>query len=283
MRRLYQAHGNDWWGLEESQAYLDQKLRKVNQGKHGTTRLRPTEEFEQKERSALVPLPVVPYEIEEYHKGKVRQDGHVRFRNKYYSVSEEYLGQEVVVIGNSTQVSVYHDGKLLELHSRVTDPTRSKSTKQQHKRPWEQTFEDNSVYRTKARKLGPWVEELVVSILGMGDGFVDTRKVWGILSLDKTYPAHIIDQACQTAHEHGSWSYQFVKRTAENLHALETVTQENPQLSLLQSNKPKFERQVGEYSQKVKLTLIKGAKHEQGNRETATADTKDVHCSQGNG
>ena len=54
------------------------------------------------------------------------------------------------------------------------------------------------------------VEEIVRSILLSGNGFVDTRKVWGILSLDKTYPLKKIDEACKFAMECDQLSYQTV-------------------------------------------------------------------------
>ena len=275
-RRLYQAHGDDWWGLEESQDYLNKKLAIANQNKHGTTRLRPVEVLEQ-EQIALKPLPTVPYDMEEYHKGTVRKDGCVRFRDKYYSAGEEYVSREVVVIGSSTQVSIYLDNKLLEVHDRITDPHRSKSIKEHHKRPWERTFEEQSIYRSKARAIGLWVDELVVTILAIGDGFVDTRKIWGILSLDKKYPPHIIDEACHLAHDHERWSYQFVKKTAEILHALENNKDDNSQQPLPLTKTTKFTRNIEEYSRKVQLTLIKGDKDEQRNDQEAVPGPQDAH------
>ena len=58
----------------------------------------------------------------------MRRDGHVRFDGKYYSVSEDYINKPVTVIGTSTQVALYHAGKLIETHARVTDRARAKSS-----------------------------------------------------------------------------------------------------------------------------------------------------------
>lgn len=281
-RRLYQAHGSNWWGLEESQDYLNKKLSIANQNKHGTTRLRPVEVLKQ-EQEALQSLPTVPYDMEEYHKGTVRKDGCVRFRDKYYSVGEEHASCEVVIIGNSTQVSIYRDGQLLEVHERLTAPHRSKSIKAHHKRPWERTFEQQSLYRSRARAIGLWVEELVVTILAQGDGFVDHRKIWGILSLDKKYPAHIIDQACRLAHDQERWSYQFVKQMAETLSALEDATEDSSQQPFPLTKPTKFTRSIEEYSRKVNLTLIKGDKNEQRNNQETVRCAQNAHCSQRTG
>lgn len=90
VRRLYQAHGDEWYGIAESQEYINKKVAIANQRIHGTTRRRPADVFSEEERAALKSLPAIAYEIEEFHEGPVRKDGHVRFRNKYYSVEESY-------------------------------------------------------------------------------------------------------------------------------------------------------------------------------------------------
>ncbi|MBI4490517.1 MAG: hypothetical protein HY694_15650 [Deltaproteobacteria bacterium] len=171
--------------MEESQHYLDRKLAIANERKHAGTLRRPRELFVEEEAKALKPLPAVAYEIEQFHEGQVRKDGHVRFHNKYYSVDDQYVGKSAVVLGDSKLVSIYYQGKLLEVHERITDPNQTKSTKPQHLKPWERSLKDDSVYRKRAAKLGPSVEQMVVRLLEQGQGFIDTRKIWGILSLDK--------------------------------------------------------------------------------------------------
>jgi hypothetical protein len=208
-RRLYQAHGNDWNGLGESQQYMNKKTAIANERIHGTTRKRPVDVFLE-EAEALKPLPGIAYEIEDFHEGTVRKDCHVRFRSKYYSVEEEYRDQDVSVIGDSKQVSIYHKGKLIEVHDRITDPFISKSTKECHKAPWQRSIKEGSFYRKRAAKLGPYVEEIIVRLLTQGNGFIDTRKVWGILSLDKKYSADDINEACQKALSVDAISYRSI-------------------------------------------------------------------------
>jgi hypothetical protein len=209
-RRLYQAHGNGWYGLIESQQYMNKKVAIANERIHGTTRRRAVDVFSAEEAPALKPLPAIAYEIEEFHEGTVRKDGHVRFRSKYYSVEERYRDQKVTVIGNSRQVSIYHKGKLLEVHDRITDPYISKSTKECHKAPWQRSIMEGSYYRKRAAKLGPYVEEIIVRLLMQGNGFIDTRKVWGILALDKKYSADDLNEACQKALSVDAISYRSI-------------------------------------------------------------------------
>lgn len=209
-RRLYQAHGNGWYGLIESQQYMNKKVAIANERIHGTIRRRPIDVFSAVEEPALKPLPAIAYEIEEFHEGTVRKDAHVRFRGKYYSVQEDYRGHKVVVIGNSGQVSIYHKGKLIEVHDRITDPYISKSTKECHKAPWQRSIMEGSYYRKRAAKLGPYVEEIIVRLLMQGNGFIDTRKIWGILALDKKYSANDINEACQKALSVEAISYRSI-------------------------------------------------------------------------
>lgn len=211
LRRLYEAHGDAWSGLDESQAYLDSKLVVANQRPHGTTRQRPIDRLAE-ERGVLKPLPATAYTVEEFHEGLVRQDGHVRFDHKYYSVDETYCGKEVVVLGSARQVSIYHAGRLLEVHERLTDPLKSKSTKPHHLKPWQRDLSSEEPYRQRARALGPQVDVMIQKILAQGRGFIDLRKVWGILSLDKRYSASQINGACGRALVVGQVGYQAVKR-----------------------------------------------------------------------
>ena len=71
-RRLYQAHGNAWNGLDESQQYMNKKVSIANERIHGTTRKRPVDVFSE-EAAALRPLPAIAYEIEDFHEGTVRR------------------------------------------------------------------------------------------------------------------------------------------------------------------------------------------------------------------
>lgn len=210
-RRLYEAHGPDWLGLEESQNYMDRKVALANERRHGTTLRRPIDDLLNKEVAALKPLPVLAFEREEFADATVRKDGHVRMANKYYSVDEKYIGEEVFLIANQHQILIYLKGKVIEVHERLWDPYRSKQTKKHHLKPWEQALSDDSYYRKRAAALGPDVERLIVILIQQGQGFIDTRKIWGILSLDKTYSGASINRACREAIALQSFSYRTVK------------------------------------------------------------------------
>lgn len=164
------------------------------------------------ERKQLKPLPVSPYQIEHYHEGTVRRDGHVRFQNKYYSVDEKYIHEEVIVIGGKDLIEIFQNGALVEVHARVTSRYQSKSTKPQHLKPWEAVMNNPNGLRGEAAKIGMSAEALILEILKRGDGFIDQRKIWGILSFTKKHSNEMIDEACAFALLTNSPSYHVVNK-----------------------------------------------------------------------
>lgn len=237
VRRLYEAHG-EWEGMNESQEYLDDKLLIANQRKHGTTKLRPIEVFLDKEANDLSILPNNAYEVEEYSQAKVRSDGHARFNNKYYSVGDKYYKQEVFIIGNTKVVEIYLKGKLLETHQRISNPYQSKSTKEHHKKPWERLASDYHNYIERAEKIGTSVKEMISNILKAGNGFVDYRKIWGILSLDKNYSSDAINRACADALQCDRLGYNAV---------LSFLNMNDQKSTANNTKKNKFTRKMEEY------------------------------------
>jgi hypothetical protein len=248
VRRLYQAHKDTWVDISESQSYLNKKLSIANERIHGTTRKRPIDLLLEEESPRLKSLPALSYEPEEFHEGKVRRDGHCRFRHKYYSVAEEYIGEKVAIIGNSRLVSIYHKGKLIEVHNRIRDPYISKSTKAHHLNPWQRSIRDGSYYRERAAQLGRYTEQVILKLLLDGQGFIDTRKIWGILSLDKKYSPEAINEACRQAISIGSYSYRtilmFVNSTLTKKETDEAVSSITHKIQ-----NAKFVRSIEEYQQ----------------------------------
>lgn len=240
-RRLFEAHG-EWQGLEAGQCYLDKKVAIANQRKHGTTRRQPELVFIAEEAATLKSLPKTVYQREEYSEGKVRRDGHVRFSHKYYSLEEKYIGKEVIIIATKELVNIFFEGKLIETHLRVLSPNICKSTKQSHLRPEYRDLENNAPLIARAEKIGPNTKKLVEAIIVQGRGFIDTRRIWGILSLDKQYPHERIDNACKNALECGELSYRFVIRFLN----LTLLSENNPEYYAKKSN-PKYGRNIDEY------------------------------------
>jgi len=215
VRRLCEAYG-EFFSKDDLQDYLNKKISIANERKHGTTLRKPFEVFISEESSNLKDLPALSYQIEEFSEGKARGDGHVRFSGKYYSIGEKYSGQKVFIIANESRASFYIKGKLIETHARIDNSCHYKSTKKHHLKAWERNLEDHQFYIDKAQRIGSNCMNLIQIILVCGSGFVDTRIIWGILSLDKKYSHYEIDRACEKALKIKIYSYRTVLNFIQN-------------------------------------------------------------------
>jgi transposase len=200
-RRLFESYDIGQYKLESAQAHINRKLTIANERRHGTHLQRPIDVFINDEASKLKSLPVLKYELETIVHSKIRSDGYVRFVNKYYRVEAGLKGEMALVIGNSRQVSIYCRGRLLENYERITDRFVTKASKDHYKESWENTLKDHGHYLKKASMIGVNVERFIGIVLARGAGFVDTRVVWGLLSLNKKYQNEDIDKACLSALE----------------------------------------------------------------------------------
>ena len=112
---------------------------------------------------------------------------------------------------------------------------------------------DHSVYRQRGARLGPFVEQMIVALLEQGQGFIDTRKIWGILSLDKSYPAESIDAACQKALSLDLLGYRVVKGFLDLEKEDRIVAKSTPQDHKRAKGENKFIHPLSEYQQQLAL------------------------------
>ncbi|HLE01319.1 MAG TPA: IS21 family transposase [Bdellovibrionota bacterium] len=242
-RRLFEAYTNDFVSLEHAQTYMDRKTGIANERKHGTTCEKPIEAYLGREAGALKPLPALCYEREEVAYPKVRRDGYARFANKYYALADEWIGREVVVVATAAQVALYGAGRLLEIYDRLAASSlQTHATKDHLKKPWQKLEEENQGYLAIARKIGANAEAFVRATLARGDGFVDTRIIWGLLSLDKKYPKPLIDQAAGIAMDMNTLSSRLVERLIKL-----TQSPENTANAAAPAQPPKFIRPMSVY------------------------------------
>lgn len=200
IRRLFESYDAENFKLESAQEHINKKLLIANNRKHGTHGGRPADLL-LLERQSLRILPTMPYEVETITFPSVRDDGYVRFNNKYYRVDRRLKGQDAVVIANTEQVSIYIGGRLLEVYERIKDQFTSKACKDHYKEEWEKTLNDHAHYIKQAEAIGGNVSRFIQIVLARGEGFVDTRVVWGLLTCVKEYAASDIDKACLKAIE----------------------------------------------------------------------------------
>jgi hypothetical protein len=210
VRRLFESFDIKEFSLEKGQSHIDLKMKIANSRKHGAHGEKPVDIFENQEKQTLRNLPQVPYEIETIMLGSVRLDGYVRFLNKYYRVDIRLKGQNVTLISNGEKLSIYCAGRLLEVYDVIKDKFQRQACKDHYKSSSEMNLQNHAHYIKQAEAIGGNVSRMIQIILARGEGFVDTRVVWGILTLNKKYPANVIDKACESAIELGSISLRML-------------------------------------------------------------------------
>ncbi len=84
------------------------------------------------------------------------------------------------------------------------------------------------------------------------NGFIDTRKIWGILGLDKKYTAGTINEACERAISIEAYSYRTILSFLE-LGTAESVEPEDIGREGKDTMTSKFVRPIEEYKQLLKF------------------------------
>lgn len=252
-RRLFESFDKSTYTLKNAQDHISRKMLIVNERKHGTHLQKPLDVFLNDEAALLRGLPLLRYEVETIVRSTVRADGYVRFANKYYRVSRSLKGEVALVIGNQAQVAIYCSGRLLEVYDRIYDRFTTKACKDHYKETWEKTLRDNGHYVRQARAIGANVERFVEIILARGDGFVDTRSVWGLLTLNKKYSAADIDKACLSALELSQVNLRTIHQLLNIMAKPKPKQNHTEEIPAAQTMGGKFARPMSDYKNHLRL------------------------------
>jgi len=162
--------------------------------KHGTTKLKPIEEFNEIEKTKLLKLPAEPYEVSEWKEATVHPDHYIQVKKKAYSLPTRYVGEKLWVKVCRVHIEIYYNEELIKMH---TIPKGFRQTDLDD-------FPENmhiaidkgmpSFICSQARKISPNLGYLIEKIL-KPHAFINMRRAQGIISIAKSYPAEVIDQA----------------------------------------------------------------------------------------
>lgn len=246
-RRLFESYDTKDYSLKNAQVHLDRKMAIINERKHGSHLQKPIEVFINDEASLLKPLSILRYELETIKHSTVRADGYVPFENKYYRVDARLKGERALVIGNSAQVSIYCRGRLLEVYERIQDKFTKKACKDHYKESWEKTLQDHGHYLERAQSIGPNVERFVNIVLARDAGFVDTKVIWGLLTLNKKYTNIDIDKACQSSLELSQVNLRTIRQLLNIMAKPKEKEIQKEEQNTAQTMGGKFARSMSEY------------------------------------
>ena len=187
------------------------------QKEHGTTHLKPYQVFVQREKPALRPLPLEPYEIALWKQATVHPDHYIQINKKAYSVPTAYVGKKLWVRATDKVVKIYDEHKLIKQHAvtqyyRHTDlndfPANIKAA-----------LDEGMPLKLQqqAANVGKHFARLIRSVLEP-HAFINMRKAQALLALAEKHQASELNKAAQLAlQQHISLTPKGFKRFIEKL------------------------------------------------------------------
>jgi len=174
--------------------------------------------YETLEKPALKPLPVEPYEYSEWKKARVNIDYHVEVHHNFYSVPFSLLRQEVDVRVTDRVVEIFHGGKRVASHLRLTGKGRH-LTETGHMPAAHQKHLEWTPSRliNWAKTVGPETAKMVQAIMEdkphPEQGY---RACLGIMRLERSYGRERLEAASHRALSYRALSYRYLKNILDN-------------------------------------------------------------------
>jgi hypothetical protein len=180
---------------------------------HGTERRQVQAMFEQ-ERAHLKPLPVLGMQYFRQETRTVCDDSCVRVDHSSYAARPAAIGSVVLVRVFERRIEIRDlHGVLVRTHTKAERP--GSLVLPMDERVFNPSRETRLILR-QAADIGTNTSRLC-ELMFATQGRVGQRKLWGIVSLIKRYPASCIDIACGQALDQGIYSFKHVQALSERL------------------------------------------------------------------
>ena len=197
---------------------------------HGTERRQVQAMFEQ-ERAHLKALPLLGMQYFNEAVRSVCDDSCVRVDHSSYAARPANIGSKMLVRIYAQRIEIrdLQTGALLRTHAKAERP--GTVVLPMEERVFNPSRETRLILR-QAGEIGEHAKRLCELLFAI-EGRVGQRKLWGIVSLARRYPAHCVDTACAQALEQGIYSYKRVLALteaifAQALNAIETQSSGAP-------------------------------------------------------
>ena len=213
--------------------------------------------FEEEERSTLIPLPTLAYELRKIRECKVMKNGYVGLHEDrhYYSVSYQYIGKRIRLIYNSSSVQIYSQFNLIASHDR--NYRRNRYTTQNEHLASQHRFlsEWNPEYfisRAKqiSEEVAVFIERLMESKAHPEQGY---KACSGVLNLAKRVGSQRIIGACKRAIEFKTYHYYILEDILKK--GLDKITPEEENIQNLKTTPVHHNVRGKEYYQQQTFNL----------------------------
>lgn len=176
-------------------------------------------QFEEIERSALAPLPLLRYEFKKHAHVTVMKNGHVCLGvdKHYYSVPYRFIGKKIKLLYSTSLVEMYYHYERIALHKRVKSPY-SYSTDKEHLASTHRFVTDWTPERFLewAASIHDDVRLYILKILDRKQHPEQAyRSCIGILSFAKKAGEQRLISACQRALSYGIYNYKTIQTILE--------------------------------------------------------------------
>jgi len=169
----------------------------------------PLEAFVAEEKDALLPLPVMPFELATWSRPKVGPDAHAQVGRTLYSVPWRLIGKRLDARATPEMVRFYLDGEVVKTHPRQARGRRTDWADLPDRRV--SFFMRTPAWcRSQAAMVGPATRVLVEELLSV-DALFRLRQAQGVLRLGQSKGDARLEAACRRALEAGDPSYKTVK------------------------------------------------------------------------
>jgi len=195
---------------------LDEHNNQMLTGKDQSRR----QQFEEVEKSTLLPLPAMRYEFKKQLYATVSKNGHVALSldKHYYSVPYNCIGKRVKLMFTNYAVEVFHNYERVAFHKRLQSPFKY-TTDKEHLPPAHRFVAEleSDKLITKADEIHKDVKLCVMKVLEMKQHPEKSYKIClGILNLSKKFGDARLIKACQRALGFGIYNYKTIKKILES-------------------------------------------------------------------
>ncbi|UKT64306.1 IS21 family transposase [Pedobacter mucosus] len=176
-------------------------------------------QFEEIEREALNPLPVLKYEFKKQHHATVMKNGHVNLGpdKHYYSVPFRFIGKKVKILYSRSNVEIFYHYERIAMHKRIKSPY-SYTTDKDHMATTHKFVTDWTPDRFLewASSIDEDVRLYILKILDRKQHPEQAYKSCvGILSFAKKAGNQRLINACRRALGFGIYSYKTIQTILE--------------------------------------------------------------------
>ncbi len=180
-------------------------------------------DFMSNEKELLMPLPADPYVYKHKIKAKVRKDYHIILGEdkNFYSVPYQFVGQTVIAVYDTNEVSIYLNMKQIAVHKRSYGKYKYITCKE-HLHPRHLAYKDqlgwdSAYFLNIMSKVGPNSTQITQNILSSRPYPEQSfNSCCGLIKLLKAYGNIRFENACTRALLGKSHTYLILKNILEN-------------------------------------------------------------------